>query len=240
MKIVLTGGASGLGAAITERLASVEGHEIYFTFCHAAEKAKAMEDRFSNVHAIHCDFTDAGEVAALCKEIESISPDVLIHNAIASGIQRNHFHKIDPAVFTNGFMHNILPVIQLTQSALNVFRKKKSGKIITILSSAISENPPMGMSEYTATKNYLLSLSKSWAVENVKFGISSNAVSPSFMRTPLNADVDERIIEEMENVSPHKRLLQPEEVAEAIAKLISFGIEVNGMNFRINAGENAF
>lgn len=238
MKIIVTGGASGLGAAITEKLAAVPGYEVIFTYCSSEEKAKAVEARFPNTRAIRCDFTDLQDVEKLAGGFSELSPDVLINNAFAGGITKNYFHKTDAAVFSDGFSSNVMPVVLLTQAAISIFRKKKSGKIITILSSAIVNKPPIGWSSYVAAKNYLLSLSKSWAVENARYNISSNAVSPSFMQTQINADVDERMVEEMINNHPLKRLLQPEEVADTVAYLVAAGNQVNGINFLINAAEN--
>ena len=91
------------------------------------------------------------------------------------------------------------------------------------------------MSEYVASKNYLLSLSKSWATENAKFNISANCISPSMMLTNLTSDTDERIVEEMQNAHPLKKLITPVEVAESINYLINASQQINGTNMIMNA-----
>lgn len=238
MKIIVTGGASGLGESIVRKLSANPDDQVYFTYCHSEERARKLESEQANRNAIHCDFSRPETVEHLCSLMEGISPDVLINNAFVGKISKTHFYKTGNEVFSEGFRLNVLPVIMLAKSALTVFRKKKSGKIITVLSSAIIGKPPVGWSEYVAEKNYLLSLSKSWAVENARFNICSNAVSPSFMATELNADVDERLIEEMTNNHPLKRILQPDEVADAVHYLVNAPAQLNGINLIMNAAEN--
>src|SRR5258706_348476 len=121
---------------------------------------------------------------------------------------------------------------------ISSFKKKKSGRIINILISAVTGAPPIGWSAYTAEKNYLLSLSNSWAQEYSKFNITSNCISPSFMLTALNKDVDERLIDEMKSSSPTGSLLSIDETAAAVAKIASASSDVNGRNFVISPGSD--
>lgn len=235
MNIVVTGGASGLGAAITKQLASVSSNKIYFTYNKSIDQAKNIESHFSNAKGIHCNFEDASSVSSLLTAFDKYDIQALVNNAM-TGLQTMHFHKMEADHFTKSFMKNVAPVIQITQGAISYFRKQKSGKIITILSSYILDKPPIGLSEYVAEKNYLLSLCKSWSVENTKFNISSNSISPSFMQTPLTVDTDERVIEDMINAHPLKKLLTPEDVAVAVQRLLDK--EVTGTNMIINSASD--
>jgi 3-oxoacyl-[acyl-carrier protein] reductase len=237
MRILITGGASGLGEAITRNLAKDPKHTVYFTFHKAGESAQDIEKEFPNAKGIACDFSSAASLQQLVLKIESLQLDVLINNAF-TGLQTQYFHKTDPAFFVENFQKNIMPVISLTQQALLHFRKQKSGKIITVLSSYILNKPPVGLSEYVAEKNYLLSLSKSWAVENAKFNITSNCISPAMMLTNLTAGTDERIIEEMLNQHPLKKMLAPAEVAETVNYLVHASAQINGANIVINAASD--
>ena len=96
--------------------------------------------------------------------------------------------------FLEVFKNNIIPVIEITQVLLKKFKAKKKGLIVSISSQSI-HNPPTGSSLYAVVKAVIEQLSKIWNVEYGKFGINSIIVSPSFMRTNLTADLDERIIE---------------------------------------------
>jgi NAD(P)-dependent dehydrogenase (short-subunit alcohol dehydrogenase family) len=238
MKIFITGGSSGLGKSITEELAvAYPAATIYFTFNSSSDAAAAIEAKYKNTVALQLNFKDAASVGSMTEKIQSLEIDVLINNAIA-GKYVNHFHKTDTAIFTQGFSENILPAIQLTAGFIKAARKKKSGKIITVLTSALGGMPETGMSAYIAEKAYLLSLCKSWATENIQFNIQSNAVSPEFMDTTLNNDVDFRIKEALIKGHPLKRLLTTEEVAQTVKFLVEAPAHFTGQNIFINSGRS--
>jgi NAD(P)-dependent dehydrogenase (short-subunit alcohol dehydrogenase family) len=233
MNILITGGASGLGRSITTNLAShLPDSTVFFTYNKSKEAASALENQYPNVRSIKCDFSDTNELDALLKRMEIDHIDILINNAIVS-FTKNYFHKIEADEFLDGFKKNILPSLLITQQFIKRARKNKFGKIITILSSAIND-PLIGWSRYTAEKMYLLAMHKSWAKENIQFNITSNCVSPDFMKTDLQQDIDERILEEMISKHPLKRLLTTDEVAEIIYFLISATQHINGENIIID------
>jgi 3-oxoacyl-[acyl-carrier protein] reductase len=235
VKALVTGGASGLGEEITRALAAITNAHVTFTYCRSSEKAKQLAAELPNVRAIACDFFQPQEVASVAASIDAWEIDVLVHNA-TTGMQNKHFHKLDPVVFATNFQVNVSPVIVLSQAAIAAFRKRRRGRIITILSSVLVNRPPVGMSEYTASKAYLHSLAKSWAVENAAFGILSNCVSPSVMHTNLIRDVDERVLSELAAEHPLKRLVSPQEVAETVAFLAGpASAHINGANLILNA-----
>lgn len=238
MNILITGGASGLGEAITRKLAGDSNNRVYFSYNGSVSNAQALEKEFLNAKAIKCNFRDLEEVKQLQQLISTLDLDVLVNNAYTGDPIKTYFHKIEMDDFTNEFLTNIIPTVLITQSAITSFRKKKSGKIITILTSYLINTPPIGASSYVACKAYLGSLVKSWANENAKFNITSNSVSPSFMLTGLTNDTDERIIEQMELAHPLKKLLTTEEVAETIQFLASASIQLNGVDIPINAASD--
>ena len=143
MKVLITGGASGLGEAITRKAAELITNRVYFTYNSSLSNAGAIEADFSNAFGIKCDFTSPAELDSLLARMPELDLDVLVHNAI-TGMSKKHFHKIEADTFLRSFQDNVLPVIRLTQQALSLFRKKKSGKIITILTSALINRPPIG------------------------------------------------------------------------------------------------
>ena len=235
MKILITGGASGLGEAITRRLAKEDSDMVYFTYAHSKVNALQLQDEFKNAVGIRCDFKNSRELDALKSKIEELQIDVLINNAYHGDAIKTYFHKIPEAEFATEFMENILPIIGITQAAIASFRKRKEGKIITVLTSFLVNIPPIGASSYVASKAYLGSLVKSWASENAKFNITSNAISPSFMQTGLTVGVDERIIEQMNASHPLKKLLTPEEVAETVFFMTTASLHLNGVDIVLNA-----
>jgi 3-oxoacyl-[acyl-carrier protein] reductase len=238
MNILVTGGASGLGESITKLLSKDNNNTVYFTFCNSKKKSDEICTDFSNSTSIKCDFNDLKSVNSLCEMIPALKLDVLINNAYGGSAINKYFHKNSIDVFTNDFTTNIIPTILITQSVISYFKKQKKGKIITILTSFLLNSPPIGTSSYVANKAYLKSLTKSWANENKKFNISSNSISPSFMLTNFTSEVDERIIDQIVNDHPLKKILGTSDVAETVAFLVNSSQQINGIDLVINAGDN--
>ena len=100
MNILVTGGASGLGKSITEKLSNNKNYTIYFTFCNSKENASKISSNFPNSKAIKCDFNDLKTVNSLCEMIPDLNLDVLINNAYSGDFITKHFNKIPVDVFT--------------------------------------------------------------------------------------------------------------------------------------------
>ena len=238
MNILITGGASGLGESITRFLSNDPTNRIFFTYKNSRDKADLICEDYPNFKAIKCDFSKQKDVKLICDILPELDLDALINNAYAGDFLKTHFHKIEIASFLTDFQTNIIPTIQISQSAIAFFRKKRKGRIITILSSALIDKPPLGASVYMANKAYLAQLSKSWATEYSKYGITSNTISPSFMETGMTAQTDERILSHMANNHPLKKLLTTKEVAETVYFLLKTSPNLNGIDLVINAGQN--
>ncbi len=238
MKILITGGASGLGEAITRTCAAEVDNQVYFTYHRAAENAAHLQVEYPNSRAIACNFKSGSSVENLKNQISMMDIDVLINNAYTGACIKTYFHKTEQDEFVDEFTNNVLPTVQITQAAIQCFRRKKQGKIITILTSFLINVPPIGAGLYVANKAYLAELSRVWANENSKFNIISNTVSPAFMQTPATAAVDERVVEQMRNGHPLKQLLTTAEVAEAVAFLCTASQQINGIDIPINAAAN--
>jgi 3-oxoacyl-[acyl-carrier protein] reductase len=238
MNFLITGGSSGLGRSIAESLSKAyPDSKVFFTYNSSVEAAKEIEAAFPNTKAIHLDFKSGESVDVICRQIEGLNIDVLINNAV-SMLEMNHFHKTPAKEMEASFIDNILPVLKITSAFIKFSRIRKSGKIITILSSYIAGMPQTGLSAYIAEKNYLLSMVKSWAAENIKFNIQSNAVSPEFMDTPLNKNVDIRLKDEMIKNHPLKKLLTSGEAAEVVRFLITAPAHLTGENIFVNSAKN--
>ena len=197
MNILIIGGASGLGEAITRVLAKDKNNTVYFTYNSSKASAFRIQEDLKNTILIKCDFKNSIDLDLLVDRIKQLDLDILINNAYSGEFLKTHFHRIKAQDFLNDFKNNIIPTIKITQTALKYFRKKKSGKSIAGLTSALTNIPPVGSSVYIANKAYLEKLTKVWANENIKFNITSNSISPSFMQTGITEDIDERLIDQM-------------------------------------------
>lgn len=237
MRILITGGSSGLGKAIVERCASHADNHVYFTYNSKREEAERLEQAYGNVEALQLDFTDMASVEAFAEKIPSLGLDALVNNAWVGSPDGTYFHKTAIEDFEQSYRYNVLPLVKITQVCIARFRKQKKGRIVTVLTSCLLNLPPMGFSVYASTKAYIEQLSKCWCKENVRFGITSNCVSPEYMQTSF-AHADERIIEQMEHDHPLKQLLQPQEVAEVVCMILSSSNQLNGVNIPVNAAQN--
>jgi len=238
MIVLITGGSSGLGEAITRKLAENSDNRIYFTYNNSAEKASLIVASYINAEAIRCNFNDDKDVDHLTETIPSLNIDLLINNAYAGAFTKTHFHKTHPDEFLTEFKKNIVPTLRISQAAINLFRKKKQGKIITILSAALVNVAPAGAAVYVANKAYLEKMTKVWATENARYNITSNTVSPSFMQTNFTRDTDERMVEQMTDGHPLKRILSTTEAADAVVFLSLAPDHINGIDILINSALN--
>lgn len=238
MNFLITGGASGLGYAFTRAIASAyPDAKVYFTYNKSENKAQELQALSANSIGIKCDFKNNEDILSLCRLIDTSEIDVLINNALTS-LQKNHFHKTPTVDFSESFDADVVPVLEITKAFLIRARQKKFGKIITILSAGLLNKPAIGWSIYLANKAYLQAMHRSWASENIAFNITSNCVSPNFMLTPLQDDVDERVIENMITDHPLKKLLTVEEVAQTVLFICNSSQQLNGQNIILNAGQN--
>ena len=237
MRILITGGSSGLGKAIVERCASHTDNYVYFTYNSKWEEAEQLAQAYDNVEALQLDFTDMSSVDAFTEKIPSLGLDALVNNAWVGNPNGTYFHKTAIEDFERSYRYNVLPLVKITQACISCFRKQKKGRIVTVLTSYLINLPPMGFSVYASTKACIEQLSKCWCKENVRFGITFNCVSPEYMQTSFS-HVDERIIEQMEHDHPLKQLLQPQEVAEVIGMLLTSSNQLNGVNIPVNAAQN--
>jgi short-subunit dehydrogenase len=238
MNILITGGASGLGESITKKLASNSNYKVFFTFNNSFEKARIIENTFDNTKGIKCNFFNEHDISNLCQIINQNEINVFINNAFNGKFLHNLFHKNDENEYLDDFVYNIMPIIRITKNIIVNFRSKKKGKILTILTSALSSQSPLGTSVYIANKSYLKALAKAWSLENIKYNITSNTISPAFMLTNFTSSFDERIIEQIRQSQPSGKILTTYEVAEIIYNLIDDTNKLNTTDIVILSKDN--
>ncbi|MCX8522337.1 SDR family oxidoreductase [Chryseobacterium formosus] len=232
-RVILTGGSSGIGKAINLFLLE-KGYEVLFTYFNSGESAKEIESQYNNAKAYQIDFKSSSEIDRFSAEIEDFSPDILINNYYNGSFIDTYFHKTETEKFLNDFKNNIIPTLQITQECIAIFRKKKFGRIINILSSSLN-SPAMGTSVYNSNKAYLQQMSKSWAIENVKFGITCNSISPSFIPTDFHKNMDERMKENILSRYPLKENLESKDISNVIDLCINGGKHFNGNHIFLDA-----
>jgi NAD(P)-dependent dehydrogenase (short-subunit alcohol dehydrogenase family) len=237
MKILVTGGSSGLGKAVVTEMAKDKENIILFTYYQHEDISYRLSKDYSNVKGIQVDFTNSSSVDAFVEFLATEQIDVLVNNAYIGNPIGTYFHKTDSKDYLAAFQNNVLPLIKVTQTCIIGMRKRKFGKIVNIITSYLIDVPPTGFSVYTATKAYIRQLSRSISREYGRFNITSNCVLPDFMNTGFG-HVEDFQLEQMKSTHPLKELLDPSEVAEVVYHLIKSSQQINGIDIPINAGQH--
>ena len=214
-KALVTGGASGIGAACARAFAAAGAHVIVADLNGDAAEAVAKE---LGGEAWQVDLSDTAALADL-----SLDVDILVNNA---GIQSvSPIEEFDPATFALILRLMIESPFLLIRAALPKMYERGHGRVIN-LSSAHGLRASAFKSAYVTAKHGLEGLSKVTALEGGPHGVTSNCINPSYVRTPL---VEKQIADQarihgipasevVEKVMlaeiAIKRLVEPEEVAD--------------------------
>jgi 3-hydroxybutyrate dehydrogenase len=240
-KALVTGGASGIGAACVRAL-SARGAKVVVADVDAAA-AEALADEVGG-SAWGIDLLDVDALATL-----SLDCDILVNNA---GIQRiSPIEEFDPADFRRIITLMLEAPFLLIRAALPHMYANKFGRIINVSSVHGIRASPF-KSAYVSAKHGLEGLSKVTALEGGPHGVTSNCINPGYVRTPLvekqladQAQVhgipeSEVLSKVMLTESAIKRLVEPEEVASLVAWLASNDAGmVTGASYTMDGGWSA-
>jgi NAD(P)-dependent dehydrogenase (short-subunit alcohol dehydrogenase family) len=206
---LVTGGASGIGAAAARRLAAAGEHVVIADRAPADELAAELGGT-----ALVADVTDPEAVAALVARAEEIGPlrTVLLNAGITSG--QSGVEDLDLAGYRAIMGVNVDHVIFGTAAAVPALRRAGGGRIVATASLAGLVGMP-GDALYTASKHAVVGYVRSAAATLAPQGIRINAVCPGFADTPLIAHTKEQFGD--------FPLLTAEDVAAAIEAILERG-----------------
>ena len=219
---LVTGGSEGIGLAIAGRLIE-EGAAVTICGRRAEALAAAREALGERASAEPLDVADAEALQALIRQIEDRHGrfDFLVNNAMHVGWSAIGDTSL-PA-FQQDFRINVDAAFAATQAALAIMAAQGRGAIVNIASIngllAIDN-----MAAYSASKAALIHFSKCAAMEGAPQGVRVNAVAPGVIATPSTAEALGGVPGYTEAVAggvPMNRLGEPEEVAAAVAFLLS-------------------
>lgn len=235
---IITGGAAGIGEATAIRFAH-EGAKVVIWDLDQNRGdelvAKLTKDglvaRFDRVNTANYD-----EVTAATKRVFDAygQIDILINNA---GITRDStLKKMTPELWQQVIDVNLTGVFNCTKAATEFMVEKGYGRIINA-SSVVALYGNFGQTNYVATKAGLIGMTKTWAREFGKKGITVNAIAPGFIATEMVAKMPENVIDMMKSKVPIGRLGKPEEIASAYLFLASEeAAYINGATLSVDGG----
>ncbi|EGD56909.1 3-hydroxybutyrate dehydrogenase [Gordonia neofelifaecis] len=221
-RAIVTGGGSGIGAAVAERFARA-GAQVTVADVNS-DAASAVADRIGGI-AWQVDLTDTDALADLTLDV-----DVLVDNA---GIQHvSPIEEFSPTQFRRITALMIEAPFLLTRAALPGMYDRGFGRIIHV-SSVHGLRASKYKAAYVAAKHAVEGLSKVTALEGGEHGVTSNCINPGYVRTALveaqvaeqartHGITEDEVVEKIFLARPAiKRLIEPSEVAELAAFLAS-------------------
>lgn len=244
--VVVTGGASGIGAAICTELAA-RGHTVVVTDVDGGG-AQAVAAGLRNAHARRLDVTNASACRDAVASIEeSIGPIAAwVSNAGVSRMAR--FLDIDEKQFDFTMDVNLRGLFFSGQAAARTMARRKSGCIVNVASMAGKQGRVPFLADYVASKFGVVGLTQAMAFELAPLGIRVNSVCPGFVATSmqvreleweskLRGTDPESVRRQWIADTPMGRLEQPQDVARVVAFLLSDDAGfVTGESIAVNGG----
>ncbi len=236
---VVTGGSRGIGRAISVRLGSM-GCFVWVNYVSRAEAAQETVDLIKEAggqgQVVQFDVADFDQVQVAFKSIvaESGSIDILINNAgiTRDGLVARMKEKDWDAVVDT----NLKGVFSCAKAAVRPMMKNRWGRIVNI-SSIVGFSGNGGQVNYAAAKAGMVGLSKSLAREFASRKITVNCVAPGYIVTEMTEELDEAVKERMLAEIPLGALGEADDVAAAVAYLVSdHAGYVTGQTIHVNGG----
>ena len=235
---VITGGAAGIGEATAVKFAA-EGAKVVIWDLDE-NKGKALAEKLTKEGQIAVfDKVNTAKYAEIEAAAERVfkqlgSIDILVNNA---GITRDStLKKMTPEQWQQVIDVNLSGVFYCTKIISEYMLQKGYGRILNA-SSVVALYGNFGQTNYVATKSGLIGMTKTWARELGRKGITVNAVAPGFIATEMVAAMPENVIQAMESKVPIGRLGKPEEIASAYLFLASDEASyINGAVLSVDGG----
>lgn len=220
---LVTGASRGIGRAIALRLAA-EGADVAVNFAGSSAKAEEVKEAIIKMGrkavAIQADVKDVSSVASMVEEVKKTFGriDILVNNA---GVTRDGLlMRMKDEDWETVIDTNLRGVFQCTKAVSKIMMKQRYGRIVN-MASVVGLVGNAGQANYAASKAGVIGFSKSVARELASRGITVNMVAPGCIDTDMTAVLSDKVREVMLADIPLARVGKPEDVANAVAFLVS-------------------
>jgi NAD(P)-dependent dehydrogenase (short-subunit alcohol dehydrogenase family) len=223
---IVSGAGTGVGKATTKRL-FLDGCKVVLIGRDRSRLTKVISDLNGrkNLLAVKADITKEADVINVIEEtISSFDTiDILVNNA---GILNDPtpFHKMTDEQWMSLINTNLIGTFRTTKAVLPIMMEKRSGSIVNISSlQGIRSILNVPFSVYGVTKAGVIMFTRSIAVEYGEYGIRSNCVAPSTIRSPMIEPYlqDKQAKKTLESSFPLRRIGDPEDISGAVSYLCS-------------------
>jgi 3-oxoacyl-[acyl-carrier protein] reductase len=239
--VLVTGSSRGIGAEVAKVLAGF-GLKVWVNYRSGAEAAEAVKAAIvaegGDAEVIGFDVSDEAAFADAVKTIISTDGGLayLVNNAgitndkLALRMKTEEFLSVINANLTSTFIG--------CREAMKAMRKKKFGSVVNI-ASIVGETGNAGQTNYSASKGGVIAMTKSFAIEAASSGIRYNSITPGFIATDMTDELSDEIKDSFTSKIPMNRFGTPEEVANAVAFLLSdHASYITGETLKVNGGMN--
>jgi 3-oxoacyl-[acyl-carrier protein] reductase len=236
---IVTGGSRGIGRAVCRRLAAM-GALVYINYVSRSEAAEVTRgliiDAGGRAELLPFDVADAEQVQEAFKKVlaEAGSIDIVVNNA---GITRDGLVvRMKEEDWDAVLSTNLKGAFLCAKAATKAMMKQRWGRIVNI-SSVIGFSGNAGQVNYAAAKAGLIGMTKSMAREFASRNITVNAVAPGYIVTEMTNSMAEDVQAKILSEIPMATLGSPEDVAGAVAYLVSEdGRYLTGQSLHVNGG----
>lgn len=235
--VIVTGGAKGIGRAISYEFAK-SGYNVIINYKTSVKEAENIKEELTkkgqNVEIYKADLTKKEEVEVMIKFVEEKYKkiDVLVNNAGISQIKP--FADIKEEDWDNIVNNNLKTVYLTTKAVIDNMIHNKNGSIINI-SSIWGITGGACEVHYSATKAGIIGMTKALAKEMGPSNIRVNAVAPGIIDTDMNKNLNESEINQIKNEIPLEKIGKPEDVAKVV-KWLAESEYVTGEVIRVDGG----